>query len=50
MMVVRYKQPETADAARPADPDTLAGAAFFTKPTWDRVLVLALFWLLDGAP
>src|SRR3954465_5799576 len=26
MVVVRYKQPETADAARPADPDALAGA------------------------
>src|SRR5688500_1200106 len=26
MVVVRYKQPETADAARPADPETLAGA------------------------
>ena len=25
-------------------------AAFFTKPTWERVLVLAPFWLLDGAP
>src|SRR3954469_2997155 len=26
MVVIRYKQPETADAARPADPDILAGA------------------------
>src|SRR3954468_7731160 len=26
MMVVRYKQPEIVDAARPADPDPLAGA------------------------
>src|SRR3954452_24849969 len=26
MVVIRYKQPETADAARPADPDALAGA------------------------
>src|SRR3954453_4074002 len=26
MVVVRYKQPETVDAARPADPDTLADA------------------------
>jgi DDE superfamily endonuclease len=30
----------TADAARPADPETLAFAAFFTKPTWERALVL----------
>jgi hypothetical protein len=50
MVVVRYKQPEIVDAARPADPDALAGAAFFTKPTWERVLVLAPFWLPAGAP